>query len=219
MPSRPVAARRHSRPAASIGLAGPTGMPGTPGLAWAGPAPRASASALAAQPRLTSAQTATVRSRPRPGTSQKAVASTPSTAPKVLLAYRPASGVAPACRWANSRSSAGSVAPIAAVAGSSAKKVPAKATAHCQAGLGWAPVRASSAWLKGARPSASSRLQRAISNSQPAYQRAGCGLRRMRAASRPAPTARPPKKADTTASTAAASWPSHSATCWVQTTW
>ncbi len=37
---------------------------------------------------------------------------------------------------------AGSVAPIAAVAGSNSRKVPENATVHCQAGAGCAPVEA-----------------------------------------------------------------------------
>ena len=119
----------------------------------------------------------------------------------------------------STRSIAGSVAPIAAVAGSSSKKVPTKATDHCQAAEGWAPVKANKPLLTGVISSASSRPQAAISASQAAYQRAGWRLRSMAPPSARAPSARPPKKAATTASTAAVSWPSHSALCWVQTIW
>ena len=163
--------------------------------------------------------TPAVRARPNAGTSQKAVASTPSTAPKVLPAYSAARARPGGRQAASTCAIAGKVAPIAAVAGSSKKKVPTKATVHCQSGDGCAPVRASSAPLAGAISSASATLQPAMASSQPAYQRAGCGLRSMRGPSASAPSASPPKNAATTASTAADSWPSHSALCWVQTIW
>ena len=47
------------------------------------------------------------------------------------------------CRCAVRRSIAGSVAPIAAVAGSSSRNVPQNATDHCQTGAGCAPVNRS----------------------------------------------------------------------------
>ena len=154
-----------------------------------------------------------------PGTSQKAVASTPRTAPRVLLAYSAAIGEARGARPASTRSIAGSVAPMAAVAGSSSKKQPTKATAPCHEALGWAPIRPSKASLRGAIVSANTRLHSAISSSQPAYQRAGRGLRSMRRPSTKAPSARPPKNAVMTAITAAASCPSQREACCVQTIW
>jgi hypothetical protein len=122
-------------------------------------------------------------------------------------------------RCAVTRSIAGSVAPIAAVAGNSTQKVPTKATVHCHHGVGWAPVRSSMPWLIGAISNASSTLQTAIDSSQAAYQRPGRALRSISGPSASAPAARPPKNAVTTASTAAASWPSHKAPCCVQTIW
>ncbi len=117
------------------------------------------------------------------------------------------------------RSIAGSVAPIAAVAGNSSRKVPQNATNHCQAGAGCAPVNRSTQALNGGIAKISSRLQSAMTSSQPAYQRTGRALLSMRAPSSSAPTARPPKNAATTARTAADSCPSHRAHCCVQTIW
>ena len=114
---------------------------------------------------------------------------------------------------------AGNVAPIARVAGDSTRNVPAKATNHCHNGVGRAPVIASSQALTGAISTASATLHSARPASQAAYQRSGRALRSMRGPKTSAPAARPPKKAVTTASTAATSWPSHSAACCVQTIW
>ncbi len=162
-------------------------------------------------------QTTAVPRRPSPGTSQKAAASTPITAPSVLLAYRAAMDRPCARRCTVRRSIAGSVAPIAAVAGSSSTKLPRNATDHCHSGAGCTPVSRSSPALIGATANTSSRPHRAMTSSHPAYQRTGRRLRSMRAPSVQAPVARPPKNAATTASNAADSWPSHSVHCWVQT--
>ena len=147
------------------------------------------------------------------------MASTPITAPSVLQAY---SGAIEQPAWpsrAVTRSIAGSVAPMAAVAGSSKKKLPKNATDHCHRAPGCVPVKPSIHSLMGAISSASARLHRAISSSQPAYQRSGRALASMRRPSTSAPTPSPAKNAVTTASTAAASWPSHSANCCVHTIW
>jgi len=106
---------------------------------------------------------------------------------------------------------------MAAVAGSSTAKVPRKASDHCQSAEGCSPVQASSQALATGMSAISSRLHKAISSSQPTYQRSGRWLRSMRGPSVKAPSASPPKKAATTASTAAASWPSHSPLCCVHT--
>ena len=176
-------------------------------------------SATAAHRRLSAAQTAAVRARPNSGTSKNAAASTPRTAPKVLPAYSAA--IDAPCRriCARTRSIAGSVAPIAAVAGSSKTKVPQNATDQCHAAK--AARRSDRAANPSRAPSgtASARLHTPIAASHAAYQRAGFGLRSMRGPSSSAPTASPPKNAATTASTAADSWPSHSALCCVQTIW
>ncbi len=63
---------------------------------------------------------------------------------------------------------AGSVAPIAAVAGSSSTKLPQKAMAHCHAAVGCTPVRSSSQVLAGDMTSISSALQSAMPSSQSA---------------------------------------------------
>jgi hypothetical protein len=114
---------------------------------------------------LSSAQSAAVQPRPRFGINQKLAASTPSTAPNVLAEYsleieRPAPGAAlgvaapgvaapgvaapgpsapGTATLAASRSIAGSVAPIAAVAGKSNANVPKNATDHCHTGEGITP--------------------------------------------------------------------------------
>ena len=177
------------------------------------------ASAAAAQARFSTAHTAAVRASPKDGSSQKAVASTPATAPSVLAAYSPAMAL-PRRPWAATRPArAGSVAPIAAVAGSSSRKLPPKASHHWRNGPGSGPAACTSAWLAGASPHHSTAAHSAISTSHAAYQRAGRRLRSMRAPNAKAPSASPPKKAATTASTAACSWPSHSALCRVHTIW
>ena len=117
------------------------------------------------------------------------------------------------------RSIAGSVAPIAAVAGSNSTNMPAKATQACQAGGASGPVKPSSQAPAVGMPRASTSAHSAMSTSQPAYQRAGRRLASMRALKHQAPSAMPPKKALTTASSAAASCPSHSAPCCVHTSW
>ena len=151
--------------------------------------------------------------------SQNAVAITPTTAPSVLQAYSAPTVRPSPPHDAIRRSIAGSVAPIAAVAGSSIRKVPPKATVHCQAGAGLTPVQAMSALPSGAISAAIATLHSATSASQPAYQRAGRLLRSMRGPSTSEPMANPPKKAAMTASTATASCPTHSALCWVQAIW
>ena len=220
MPSRPVAASVSSVPFGTT----------TVGFFATDVAPAAvKRSVTVAQSRLSPAHRPAVRSKPNSGTSQKAAANTPTTAPKVLAAYSSAMGRVSMGRLsmgrmlrficATTRSIAGSVAPMAAVAGNSIRKVPQKATVHCHHGVGCTPMASSIAWLIGAIHSASARLHSAMTSSQAAYQRAGCALRSINRPSASAPTASPPKKAVTTASTAAASWPSHSAHCCVQTIW
>jgi len=115
------------------------------------------------------------------------------------------------------RSIAGSVAPIADVAGINARNVPTNATSHCHAGAGCAPVNASSASVSGGMRGMSPRLHAAITSSQAMYQRAGRALRSIDGPARKAPSARPAKNAATTANTAADSWPSHKAACCVHT--
>ena len=103
--------------------------------AGAGIATRAGKTRSEATPhiRFNATQMPAVRARPRPGTSQNAAATTPATAPNVLLAYSPAterssSLPGPRSIAATMRSIAGSVAPIAAVAGRKSRNVPPKAT-------------------------------------------------------------------------------------------
>ena len=73
--------------------------------------------------------------------------------------------------------------------------------------------------LNGFESTSSSSAQAAITASHAAYQCKGTGLRSMRSPKTSAPREMPPKKAATTASTAAASWPSQSALCCVHTSW
>ena len=107
----------------------------------AAPAGAKAHQAPAAHSRFSAMHSPAVRASPMAGTSQNAAASTPSTAPPVLQAYsaamdRLAAACAPRRHCRLMRSIAGKVAPMAAVAGSSSKNVPQKATDHCQAGLG-----------------------------------------------------------------------------------
>ena len=74
------------------------------------------------------------------------------------------------------RSIAGSVAPIAAVAGSNSRNVPKNATDHCHAGAGCTPVNRSAQALNGGIATISSRLHSAMASSHPAYQRTGRAL-------------------------------------------
>ena len=101
------------------------------------------------------------------------------------------------------RSIAGSVAPIAAVAGRNSKNVPQNATDHCQPGDGSTPVVLCTQPLNGDQTKSKSRLHSAITSSHPAYQRTGRALLSMREPRVSPPTASPPKNAATTASTAA----------------
>ena len=168
---------------------------------------------LAVRPARTAGSAAAQIARGRAGrtrgTSKNAAASTPSTAPNVLPAYSACDATCPRSRnGARIRSIAGSVAPIAAVAGSSSMKVPQKTTDHCHAGDGCAPIKLEQpADAACGMTNASARLHAPIDGSHAAYQRAGCALASMRAPSSSAPTASPPKNAATTASTAADSWP------------
>ncbi len=161
------------------------------------------------------------RARPTAGTNQNALTSTPITAPNVLAAYSAATLRVSPCSGSASvmRSIAGNVAPIAAVAGKSNRKMPENAIAHCARALGCAPVKRTSQALHGAITNTSSRPQSAIISSQPAYQRTGRLLRSMRAPKPSAPSDKPPKNAATTANTAADSWPNHNADCCVHTIW
>ena len=120
---------------------------------------------------------------------------------------------------ATTRSIAGSVTPMAAVAGNNIRKAAAKVSDHCHSAVGCAPIKPSNQPLTGARPNVMTRLQTAISSSQPAYQRAGSALRAKRRPKAKAPSDKPPKKAAITASTAADSCPSHKADCCVQMIW
>src|SRR5262245_310581 len=99
---------------------------------------------------------------------------------------------------------AGSVAPIAAVAGRNKTNVPKNATDQCQAGVGCAPMILTSHAETGDHAASNAAAQSAMQTSHAAYQRTGWALASMRLPSASAPTASPPKKAATTASTAAA---------------
>ena len=211
MPSRPVVASNTSRPDGEASESGDVSVAASSGSA------ANSRNATTVQSRFSVMQTSAARVRPKAGISQNATPSTPSTAPKVLPAYRAAIWVPSRRNCARTRSMAGRVAPMAAVAGSRSRKAPQKATVHCQAAAGRGPVRSSSQPAIGPIDSARTKLHAPITASQAAYQRAGCALRSMRDPSSAAPTASPPKKAATTAKTAAASCPSHRALCWVQT--
>jgi hypothetical protein len=114
---------------------------------------------------------------------------------------------------------AGSVAPIAAVAGKRKRKVAVKATLHCQSGAGCSPMTACAQASNGDAADRITSPHAAITPSHAAYQRVGRTLRSMRSPNASAPTAMPPKNAATPARTAAASWPSQSALCCVHTTW
>src|SRR5882757_4412493 len=172
----------------------------------------------AAHKALSATHTTVVRINPSAGINQKAIAKTPMTAPSVLLAYSGAIEC-PRCPCTVSRSIAGSVAPMAAVAGKSRKKVPQNATVHCHNTPGVGPMIRSSRELHGDMANANTRLQQAMIASQLAYQRTGWSARSIRGPRIHAPMPRPPKNAVTTASTAADSWPSHNADCWVQIIW
>src|SRR6478736_1915488 len=102
-----------------------------------------------------------------------------------------------------SRSIAGNVAPMAAVAGKNKQKQAAKTTNQCQAGVGATPMIPSTQPLHGDAIQSRSKLQAAIKSSQPAYQRTGCALRSMRLLSINPPNASPPKNAASTANTPA----------------
>ncbi len=168
---------------------------------------------------FSAAHTAVVRIRPSAGINAKAISRTPITAPNVLLAYKAAMDRCGVANRAVSRSIAGTVAPIAAVAGRSRANVPQNATVHCHNGLGAAPVIWTNNAPDGDIANANRRLQPAITASHAAYHRTGRAALSMRGPSTHAPTAIPPKNAAITASIAADSWPNHRAHCWVQTIW
>ncbi len=154
------------------------------------------------------------------GTSQNAAASTPSTAPAVLPAYSVAIDSRRAPARARARSIAGSVAPIAAVAGSSSSERAAERDGPVPRGDGLRADRPRAARARRARATARAPGSTTpITASHAANQRAGAGVACDFAPSSNAPSARPPKNAATTASTAADSWPSQSAACCVQTIW
>ncbi|WP_377155968.1 hypothetical protein ACFJIX_27875 [Roseateles sp. UC29_93] len=119
----------------------------------------------------------------------------------------------------STRSIAGSVAPIAAVAGSNNRKLAPKVTIHCHHAGGSAPIQCSTASPTGCISTISASPHRPITASQARYPRKGDADRSIRPPKVIAPSASPPKNAVTTASTAAASKPSHSAHCCVQTIW
>src|SRR5262249_8043045 len=148
MPRKPVAARSQGSLGSRVaGLAS--------GDAAAGVKTR---SAVTAQSRFSAAQTAAVRLSPSEGTSTNAAPRTPSSAPNVLPAYS-------AAMWPrgspnrSTRSSAGSVAPIAAVAGNSATNVPENASSQWPTGDGRAPIRRSNTSVAGIQSQANARLQ------------------------------------------------------------
>src|SRR6185369_16996968 len=123
-----------------------------------------------AHSRLSATQAVAVRTSPNSGTSQNAAPRTPRTAPKVFAAY--SAGIDP-----NTRCIAGSVAPIAAVAGNKSRNVPQNATNQCHAADGCGPIRFSNHPDTGSNSKASARLQTPITASLAAYQRAGFVLR------------------------------------------
>src|SRR6185369_1382796 len=174
-------------------------------------------SASAPQLRFSAAQKAALCASPSAGISQKADTRTPSTAPRVLIAYSSAIDRPLSRTSAVSRSIAGSVAPMAAVAGKNRQKQAANTTNQCQAADGATPIVPSTQPLKGDATRSSSKLQPAINNSQPAYQRTGRALCSMRSPRSKPPSASPPKNAASTANTPADSWPSHSEHCSLQT--
>src|ERR1043165_1519621 len=210
MPSRPVRARVPSEVRAPLD----TGM-GAASDDAGGDEPVANTrSAASAQARFVAAQTIAVARNPASGISTKAAPSEPSTAPSVLAAYNGAMAAparicapTPACD-ARTRSIAGSVAPMAAVAGSNHRKVPAKIHAQCATGAGDSGNHDTHVADSGASPNASTSAQPPITASQIAYARAGFAPRAMRAPIVNAPSDSPPKNAVTTASIDAASWPS-----------
>ena len=176
------------------------------------------ASARAAHNKLSPAQITEPFKSPSPGITANESASTPSSAPAVFHAYnaeiersRRSSPV--------SRSIAGSVAPMAAVAGRNSRNVATKAIVHCQPADGSAPVTRCTTAASGDHAVATSKAHDPIAISAPTYQRRGSGHFSIRAPSASPPSESPPKNAATTASIAAASCPSHSEHCSVHTIW
>ena len=163
------------------------------------------------------AQTIAVLASPIAGTSQNVTSSTPSTAPAVFAAYSPAIDRRPAPP--TRRSIAGSVAPIAAVAGNSSTKLAPKLTDHCHSAVGSAPIHRCTRSPAGRISRTSASPHTPIAASQIRYQGRGVEDRSIRPPSSNAPSASPPKNAVTTASTAAASKPNQSAHCCVHTIW
>ena len=103
------------------------------------------------------------------------------------------------------------------VAGSSSKKGPPNATAHCQSAEGCGPVNTPNQALTEGNTQVSNIAQAPMTASHPAYQRAGFALAAIRRVSASEPKHRPPKNAAITASTATMSWPSQTPNCSVQT--
>src|SRR4051812_20214908 len=89
-----------------------------------------------AQARFALAHVIVVARRPNVGINKNVVSSVPITAPAVFPAYSHAMRLPCDSSAASTRSIAGSVAPIAAVAGNSTMKVPEKITFQCCNGEG-----------------------------------------------------------------------------------
>ena len=175
--------------------------------------------ASAAQAAFMAAHTSAVFVKPSAGTRKNVAPSTPATAPSVLAAYKPPIAKPSWRKRSVTPVMAGSVAPMAAVAGSSSANGPANAISHCHPSDGCAPVRLARKALAVGNQTAKTTAHTAISASQPAYQRCGAGLRAIMLPTPQAPSANPPKKAMITANTDTTSCPSHVPNCCVQTIW
>ena len=112
---------------------------------------------------------------------------------------------------------AGSVAPMATVAGISSRSVPQNTLAHCRNADGCSPIIAGIRSLNHGIIGINANAQTPITISRITYQRPGTALARMCLSSAKAPIASPVKNAAITAKTATISWPSATASILVQT--
>src|SRR4051812_29647474 len=170
MPSRPVSASVTSSPRVVDAPGAARGAAASDGTA----APNTRV-AVTAHVRFVAAQISAVARSPIDGINTNAAPSAPRTAPSVFAAY---SGAIDAPRPSSRiRAIAGSVAPIAAVAGSSHRKVPPKIHAQCASGAGESGNADTHAADSGAKPNASTSAHVPMTASQIAYPRAGRALR------------------------------------------
>ena len=169
------------------------------------------------QTKFSAASSQSVRLNPICGASKNVLTSVPPTAPAVFSAYsRPTCRPSPT-QAVKTRSAAGSVAPMASVAGASRTKVPPKASNAWRAADGSAPISVGRICPESGMSMVSASAQSPIRPSMPAYQAAGLGLPAMRRDSASAPRPRPTKNAASTASTETISCPSETVSIFTQT--